>query len=356
MLDVDGTKGVSRVQSVRDGALLTFEFRQWSTNASRGALPRNHKGPCAVYLKKVDSAIKDRGAGDGWFKIFAYGLDLDTNRWCSDELIDNRGLLSVQLPKGLEGGSYLARPEILALHAAPVGDPQFYTGCAQIFLESSGNLVPESTVSIPGYVDYNTPSTNFDVWNKKKLPYTLPGPAIAKLKAGTQKASSMKQTEGLRPEGCIMENGQWCGFEVPSYTDQKGCWASHENCWAQSRDCYAKATPSGFVGCKLWDDKCTDLRAQCKAKNFNGPPNKGKDLTPAKKPIDVGKILPQASLSPDTKSSPKPSTPSPEKEAPNTTPSTPSYGANKPATDSASAPEGYGKRRSVHQRRHVYRA
>lgn len=356
--NVDGTTGVSRVQSVPDGALLTFEFRQWSTDPTRGALPDNHKGPCAVYLKKVDSAIKDRGAGDGWFKIFANGHDLNTNRWCTDELIANKGLLSVQLPQGLEGGSYLARPEILALHASTVGDPQFYTGCAQIFLQSTGNLVPESTVSIPGYVDYNQPATNFDVWNKMKLQYTLPGPPIAKLKAGTQKLSNLNQTEGLRPAGCIMENGQWCGYEVPSYTDEKGCWASHEDCWAQSRDCYAKATPSGHIGCKLWENKCTDIRAQCKAKNFNGPPNKGKDLTPAKKPIDVGKILPQAQF---TTGDSKSSSPAPEQDAPyasasssasaspSASPSTtPAYDAKpagdaKPAYDSDAKPDAYAK-------------
>lgn len=327
---------------MKDGALLTFEFRQWSTDASRGALPRNHKGPCAVYLKKVDSAIKDKGAGDGWFKIFANGVDLDTNRWCTDELIDNKGLLSVQLPKGLQGGAYLARPEILALHASTIGDPQFYTGCAQIFLESSGNLVPESTVAIPGYVDYNQPATNFDVWNKVKLPYTLPGPPVAKLKAGTQGAYTEKQTEGLRPAGCIMENGQWCGVEVASYTDQKGCWASHQDCWDQSRVCYATATPSGHIGCKLWDNKCTDIEMQCKAKNFNGPPNKGKDLTPPKKVIDVGKILPQSGATAGNKSSNQPTTPAADADKkPETSPSSvPSYeNKPKPATESAAKPD-----------------
>ena len=33
------------------------------------------------------------------------------------------------------------------------------------------------------------------------------------------------QTKGLKPEGCILERDNWCGFEVPSYTDEQGCWA-----------------------------------------------------------------------------------------------------------------------------------
>ncbi|KAJ8107866.1 hypothetical protein OPT61_g8570 [Boeremia exigua] len=151
--NVGGTKGVSRVQSVSDGATLSFEIRAWPADPSKESLERGHKGPCAVYLKKVASAVDDPAAGEGWFKIFENGYDSSSDSWCSDKIIDNNGLLNVKLPAGLEGGNYLARPEILALHAANDNDPQFYTGCAQIFLESDGNLVPESTVSIPGYVN-----------------------------------------------------------------------------------------------------------------------------------------------------------------------------------------------------------
>ena len=59
--DVGGTKGVSRVQSVSDGATLSFEIRAWPNDPSKERLERGHKGPCAVYLKKVASAIDDSG-------------------------------------------------------------------------------------------------------------------------------------------------------------------------------------------------------------------------------------------------------------------------------------------------------
>jgi hypothetical protein len=289
--DVGGTSGVSRVQPAKDGSLLTFEIRSWPNDPSKERLDRGHVGPCAVYLKKVADASTDKAAGDGWFKIFDHGYDASTDRWCTDEIIDNNGLLSVNLPKGLEGGDYLARPEILALHAAKDGDPQFYTGCAQIFVESSGNLVPESTVSIPGYVKYNEPSTDFDIYNKDASDYVIPGPKVAKLTpGGTQKASTT-QSEGLKPEGCIMENANWCGKEVPSYSTEKGCWDSATDCWNQADVCYDESPATGNAGCKLWQEKCKDINAQCTAMNFNGPPNKGKILTPAKKSIDVGKIM-----------------------------------------------------------------
>jgi hypothetical protein len=233
--NVGGTKGVSRVQSVPDGALLTFEIREWADDASKGAIDRSHYGPCAVYLKKVSSAVDDEGAGDGWFKLFDHGYDASTKRWCTDEIIANNGRLSVNLPKGLEGGAYLARPEILALHNANKGDPQFYTGCAQIFLESSGNLGPESTVSIPGYVKNGEDSTDWNIYTADNSKYPVPGPNVAKLVAKADSASSAatSQTEGLKPEGCLVENGNWCGVEVASYSTQDGCWAASKACYDQ---------------------------------------------------------------------------------------------------------------------------
>jgi hypothetical protein len=60
-VDVDGTTGIPRVQSVPDGSTLTFEMRSWPNDPSKESLDDGHKGPCAVYLKKVDSAIDDRG-------------------------------------------------------------------------------------------------------------------------------------------------------------------------------------------------------------------------------------------------------------------------------------------------------
>ncbi|KZM23996.1 uncharacterized protein EKO05_0009308 [Ascochyta rabiei] len=308
--NVGGSKGVSRVQSVSDGATLSFEIRAWPADPSRERLDRGHKGPCAVYLKKVSSAIEDTAAGDGWFKIFEHGYDASTERWCTDEVIDNNGLLNVKLPASLEGGNYLARPEILALHAAKDNDPQFYTGCAQIFLESDGNLVPESTVSIPGYVDYGQPSTIFDIYNKDASTYEMPGPKVAKLTpnpAVTASSGQTAQTEGQKPAGCLAENANWCGKEVSDYTTEKGCWASAEECWQQSEKCFDEAPITGNAGCKLWQTKCQGINDQCDASNFQGPPNKGKVLVQEKKKIDVGAVLAGGIDSSDVDTTPKPS-------------------------------------------------
>lgn len=67
---IDGDKGVARVVSVPQSAALTFEFRLWPDGSNPGSIDVSHKGPCAVYMKKVDNAITDAGYGNGWFKIW----------------------------------------------------------------------------------------------------------------------------------------------------------------------------------------------------------------------------------------------------------------------------------------------
>jgi hypothetical protein len=143
-------------------------------------------------------------------------------------LIDNNGLFSVNIPADLAGGSYLIRPELLSLHEADKtpNQPQFYTGCAQVFLASSGTSVPANTVSIPGYVKSTDASVNFSVYSPV-WPYSMPGPAVytsGSSTAGIVAASSAVQTEGLEPANCVLENANWSGIELNSYTTETGCW------------------------------------------------------------------------------------------------------------------------------------
>ncbi|KAH7055687.1 glycosyl hydrolase family 61-domain-containing protein, partial [Macrophomina phaseolina] len=291
----DGEEGNPRVVPVNDGATLSFEWRAYGSNPSKGAIDAGHKGPCAVYLKKVDSAVNDTGVGDGWFKVWDQGYDEKKGLWCNQMLgdQDENGVynhkISIDLPKGLEGGYYLARPELLALHSAVANppDPQFYTGCAQIFLQSTGNKHPQDTVSIPGYIKSTDASVTFNIYKEPlELPYLTPGPPVAALVSGGATAAEARQgtqQEGLQPDGCIMEMAGFCAYEVPSYTDETGCWASGEECWAQHKKCwdYSETIPTGGdPWCTLWGDKCQNIDDNCNAKNFNGPPNANKVLTP----------------------------------------------------------------------------
>ncbi|KAI4124365.1 MAG: hypothetical protein LQ338_004839 [Usnochroma carphineum] len=278
---VNGDKGVARICPANSGSELTFNFRDWPDGTQPGSLDKSHMGPCSVYMKKVDNSMADsNAAGPGWFKIFEEDYDNSTAQWCTSKIMANDGKLSVNLPNDLAGGYYLVRPELLALHQADKSppDPQFYVGCAQIFLQSSGSSVPKDTVSIPGYVNMQDPGMTFDIWTaSKQLSYPQFGPSTYKggsSKRGIEtRTTQLKQTLGLKPANCIMDNDNWCGVTLPSYSDEQGCWASAQNCWDQSKTCYDSAGPVGSKNCKNWESYCDSVKNACGAGNFNGPPS-----------------------------------------------------------------------------------
>lgn len=69
----NGTMGVDRVCSVDQSSKLSFLFREYADGSSAGAIDSSHKGPCAVYMKRVASAINDTAVGPGeclpYFKV-----------------------------------------------------------------------------------------------------------------------------------------------------------------------------------------------------------------------------------------------------------------------------------------------
>ena len=95
-----GTTGVGRTCEVSDGATVTLEWRKEAEKPGGDVIDPSHKGPCAVYMKRVESAQSDGATGDGWFKLWDQGFDESTQKWCTINLIDDKGLMSVQLPPG----------------------------------------------------------------------------------------------------------------------------------------------------------------------------------------------------------------------------------------------------------------
>ncbi|KAI0889069.1 glycoside hydrolase family 61 protein [Annulohypoxylon maeteangense] len=270
------------------GAKLSFEWREWADAEQPGALDISHKGPCAVYAKQVHNMTTDSAAGPGWIKLWDEGYDDSSGKWCTEKLIDNNGMMSIDLPEFLSNGYWLIRPELLALHQADKGDPQFYTGCAQVYIQNSDtatlNVPAEYSVSIPGYVQSTDPGLTFNIYSPK-FPYPMPGPKVYQPTKCTSKAvltsassRALKQSKGVIPSNYLIKNANWVGVEVPDYSTEDGCWKSSEACFSQAKECYDSAPPTGSANCHVWEDKCDGISAACNAGNFNGPPNKGQKL------------------------------------------------------------------------------
>jgi len=283
----DGTQPVARTCPITGGHQISFEYRQWPEDYSRGPLDMGHMGPCSVYLKKVDDATKDTAAGDGWFKLWDEGYDESSGKWCTQKMIGNAGRISVTIPDSLAGGDYLVRPELLALHNIAVkNQPEYYIGCAQVFLESTGSAGPESTVSIPGYTSMSDPGNQYNAFDKPLKPFTIPGPKVYKSVDSGASMKSQKQVNGAMPSDCVLSNGNWCAKELPDYNDEEGCWVADKSCWAQLDTCYDDASSAGSENCKVWEKKCKDNQQTC-YNGGSGPANKGKNITPVIAMIDT---------------------------------------------------------------------
>lgn len=220
---------MSRVCPANAGDKLTLGWGDWSDKPPQDHyLDPSHKGPCSVMMKKVDSALTDSGKGGGWFRIFYEGFNKDTGKWCTERMTEE-GKISVEIPNDLAGGDYLIRSELLALHSAgnETPNPQFYITCAQVFLKSGGSAIPKDTISLPdGYVNMQNPAMTFSIYRGAEYDATYPdyGPATYTSTGESGGQGNQVQTEGLKPNNCILQDGNWCGIEVPKYTTQAECW------------------------------------------------------------------------------------------------------------------------------------
>ena len=82
-----------------------------------GVTDDSHKGPCAIYLKKVDDALTATGPGDGWIKLHHDSVD-SKGVFCADRLRLANAPQPGVIPSNIAPGDYLFRAELLALNNA----------------------------------------------------------------------------------------------------------------------------------------------------------------------------------------------------------------------------------------------
>ncbi|KAK4194078.1 family 61 putative glycoside hydrolase [Triangularia verruculosa] len=283
---LEGANPVAFTCPAPAGSTLTFAFREWADEPTKGAGPidPSHIGSVAIYLKQVSNIATSSPSGGGWFKIYSDGYNPSTKQWSAKKLIADKGLLSFSLPSGLPTGYYLARSEILAIHDISGSGPQFFVNCAQLFVSgaTAGTLsIPsDKEVFIPGYLKSSDPGLTYNVYesNPDSKPYTVVGPASFR-PGGPGPSTAAKQTEGVVPSTCILKNANWCAKEVPDYGNENECWKASDDCWAQLDKCYTSAPPSGSRGCKVWQEKKCDMIVEsCRSGDWKGPRNKGRKV------------------------------------------------------------------------------
>jgi cellulase len=216
----------------------------WGHNAPQDdVVDPSHSGPCNVYL--VPGERTQQPPRSGWFKIFE-GIWDPVNKWCVDKLIRDRGVMTVPIPQGLRAGNYILRAEINALQESDVAfsrnaarGSQFYIFCADIAVRGGGNAIAaqQDTVSIPGYLNDNSPGVVFNVFGQG-LPkseagqrYPTLGPQVANLQAGAAPTSEESEErpqeqpqEQTTPRPSSNSGGQ--GVRTITVTRTVGCEAT----------------------------------------------------------------------------------------------------------------------------------
>ncbi|KAG0134965.1 glycoside hydrolase family 61 protein [Tuber indicum] len=257
--NVGGDKAVGRICDVDAGQEITFNWRTWPDGSRNDPISESHQGPCAVYMKKVNS-FNDAIEGNGWFKIWHKGYE--NGRFCAEELRRNGGIMSATVPKDLAAGEYLIRAEMLALHQAQnIGGAQWYVTCGQLHVYSTGGNARPPTVSIPGHTTPNHPGVHYNLWAQPlSLPYRIPGPEpyVPSSAGGGRRVGSVRP-----PQLCPVSNANWCSRPVPGFSDEAGCYRSSGDCWAQVETCYREAPATGNKGCKKWEDICKGYNVYC---------------------------------------------------------------------------------------------
>ncbi|KAF3911138.1 hypothetical protein AA313_de0207684 [Arthrobotrys entomopaga] len=209
-----GMKGTEKA-IIQPGSNLTFEWHtNWSASVSGpdGVTDVSHKGPCAIYMRKVNdsvNAIANDPRQPGWFKIWEDGVDQD-GVFCTTRMRENGGFFSGTVPKHLENGDYLIRAETITLNNAgpPEDQPQWYIGCAQVTLKNSqAPFVTPYTILIPSgdYANLNMPGLRYNIWYPVRSNFSdygpVPGPAVFndgedKFESPNNGATTGQQTQG----------------------------------------------------------------------------------------------------------------------------------------------------------------
>ncbi|KAF8253725.1 hypothetical protein K440DRAFT_507474, partial [Wilcoxina mikolae CBS 423.85] len=173
------TNNVAVHDSVNVNASQKVTFEWYHNTRGDDIIDASHKGPITVWIADAST----NGAGGVWTKLYESGLE--NGVWAVQNLISNKGKVSVTLPSTLAPGDYLLRAEIIALHEADTDyrtnnarGAQFYPSCSQIKVVSGGTAKPPGTFAFVGGYTPTDPGILYSLYAQPLAPYPIPGPKV----------------------------------------------------------------------------------------------------------------------------------------------------------------------------------
>lgn len=160
----------------KPGSKITFQWNTW---------PVSHKGPVLDYLATCNgdcSTVSKEGLKFVKINEGAWKSGNDPGMWVTDDLVSANNSWTITLPQNLKSGNYVLRHEIIALHAAGQSNgAQAYPQCVNFKVEGSGTQEITGGVPATSFYKASDPGIQFNLYSKF-TGYTIPGPALAKLK------------------------------------------------------------------------------------------------------------------------------------------------------------------------------
>ena len=180
-----GAKPARKQCKVNAGSeiILKYDVDTSHNQAEGPIIAKSHVGPCNAYLAPSGGA-GSKAPTEGWFKIYQ-GIWDPQNKWCTDKLRNDDGILKIPIPSGIKAGNYILRSEVTSVHKP---EAQFYVQCLDLAISSNGTALPLSkeTVSIPGYLSMKSPGVKFNAYSKfGGSKYPSLGPSVWKSPATT---------------------------------------------------------------------------------------------------------------------------------------------------------------------------
>lgn len=178
-----GAKPADNSGTIAAGGTASFLWTSDDKQRNPEGWTRGHRGPILTYIAPCNGDTCEKSSLR-WTKISEAGLisgPANTEGvWATDELLDNGGVTSATIPEAIAPGKYVIRNEIIALHRADLGEPEFYMQCGNIEITGSGtdDLSGAGVAASELYSKSDAQLFDFSIYDSKDTEWPIPGPPL----------------------------------------------------------------------------------------------------------------------------------------------------------------------------------
>ncbi|KAF7542232.1 hypothetical protein G7Z17_g11759 [Cylindrodendrum hubeiense] len=180
-----GSEAAKNYGTIAAGGTANFYWASDDKVINPNGWAESHRGAVITYIAPCngDCTTVDKTALK-WTKIAEAGLisgPANTEGvWATDKLRENGGVNSATIPSSIAPGKYVVRNELIALHRANIGEPEFYMQCGNLEVTGSGtdNLSASGVVASEIYSTSDSQLFGFSVYDSHDTTWAIPGPSL----------------------------------------------------------------------------------------------------------------------------------------------------------------------------------